>query len=81
MGAKCLEQCLIHTVGTQVLDPVGWHGSPPQYPCLRESHGQRSLAGYSPWDCKRVGHDSVTKQSVRYYYYLCCYFSLYLSVA
>ena len=22
-----------------------------------ESHGQRSLAGYSPWGCKRVGHD------------------------
>ena len=21
----------------------------------RKSHGQRSLAGYSPWDCKRVG--------------------------
>ena len=21
-----------------------------------ESHGQRSLAGYSPWGCKRVGH-------------------------
>ena len=20
-------------------------------------HGQRSLAGYSPWGCKRVGHD------------------------
>ena len=22
-----------------------------------ESHGQRSLVGYSPWGCKRVGHD------------------------
>ena len=22
-----------------------------------ESHGQRSLAGYSPWGRKRVGHD------------------------
>ena len=27
-----------------------------------KSHGQRSLAGYSPRGCKRVGHDSVTKQ-------------------
>ena len=26
-----------------------------------ESHGQRSLVGYSPWS-KRVRHDSVTKQ-------------------
>ena len=24
--------------------------------------GQRSLAGYSPWDHKRVGHDLATKQ-------------------
>ena len=26
------------------------------------SHGQRSLLGYSPWDCKNVGHNLVTKQ-------------------
>ena len=24
-------------------------------------HGQRSLTGYSPWDCKRVGHNLATK--------------------
>ena len=29
---------------------------------LRESHGQRSLAGYSLWGCKRVRHDLVSKQ-------------------
>jgi len=23
-----------------------------------KSHGQRSLAGYKPWGCKTVGHDS-----------------------
>ena len=27
-----------------------------------KSHGQRSLAGYSPWGHKRVGHNLVTKQ-------------------
>ena len=27
-----------------------------------ESHGQRSLAGYSPWGHKRMEHDLVTKQ-------------------
>ena len=27
-----------------------------------KSHGQRSLAGYSPWGCKRVGHDLATEQ-------------------
>ena len=29
-----------------------------------ESHGQRSLVGDSPWDC-RVGHDWTTKQHIR----------------
>ena len=29
---------------------------------LGESHGQRSLAGCSPWGCKRVGLNSATKQ-------------------
>ena len=24
-------------------------------------HGQSSLAGYSPWGCKRVGNDLATK--------------------
>jgi len=24
-------------------------------------HGQRSLAGYRPWGCKRIRHDLVTK--------------------
>ena len=28
-------------------------------------HGQRSLGCYSPWGCKRVGHDLVTKQQQR----------------
>ena len=26
-------------------------------------HGQRSLAGYKPWNCKRVGHNLVTKHT------------------
>ena len=28
----------------------------------RKSHGQRSLAGYSSWGCKRVRHDFMTIQ-------------------
>ena len=27
-----------------------------------ESHGQRSLVGYSPWGHKKIGHNLVTKQ-------------------
>ena len=34
--------------------PGGGHGNPFQYSCLENPHGQRSLAGYSPWDCKEL---------------------------
>ena len=30
----------------------GGNGNPLQYSCLENSHGQRSLEGYSPWDHK-----------------------------
>ena len=30
-------------------DSGGSHGNPLQYSCLENPHGQRSLAGYSPW--------------------------------
>ena len=29
-------------------------GNPFQYSCLEKSHGQRSLAVYSPWGCKQL---------------------------
>ena len=32
----------------------GGHGNPLQYSCLGESHGQRSLVGYSPGGCKEL---------------------------
>ena len=32
--------------------PGGGHGNPLQYSCLENLHGQRSLAGYSPWGRK-----------------------------
>ena len=32
--------------------PGGGHGNPFQYSCLENPHGQRSLAGSSPWGCK-----------------------------
>ena len=37
-----------------------WQSTPVFLP--GKSHGQRSLAGYSPWGRKRVGHDLATKQ-------------------
>ena len=32
--------------------PGGGHGNSLQYSSLENPHGQRSLAGYSPWSCK-----------------------------
>ena len=32
--------------------PGGEHGNPLQYSCLKNPHGWRSLAGYSPWGHK-----------------------------
>ena len=44
----------------------GWGRSPGEghgNPLLPgKSHGQRSLACHSPWGCKSVGYDLVTKQ-------------------
>ena len=33
--------------------PGGGHGNTLLYSCLENRHGQRSLAGYSPWDRKQ----------------------------
>ena len=40
-------------------DPLGWegplgHGNPLHYSSPGESHGQRSLVGYSPWGHKEL---------------------------
>ena len=43
--------------------PGGGHGNPLQYRYLENPHGQRSLAGYSPWGRREVGHDWETKHS------------------
>ena len=42
--------------------PGGGHGNPLQYSCLKNPHGQRSLAGQGPWG-HRVGHNAVTKHN------------------
>ena len=34
--------------------PGGGHGNLLQYSCLENPHGQRSLAGYTPWGRKEL---------------------------
>ena len=41
--------------------PGEGNGNPLQYSCLGKSHGQRSLAGYSPWD--HVELDMTSQQN------------------
>ena len=41
--------------------PGRGNGSPLPVFLPGESHGQRRLTGYSPWDCKTVRHNLVTK--------------------
>ena len=40
--------------------PGAGHGNPLQYSCLDNPHGQRSLAGYSPQNCKKLDETEVT---------------------
>ena len=42
--------------------PEGGHGNPLQYTCLENPHGQRSLAGCSPWGRKEL--DMTAQHSI-----------------
>ena len=42
----------------------GGHGNPLQYSCLENPHGHRSLAGYSPWGCKKSDMTEVEHASM-----------------
>ena len=43
-------------------DPLEWKPTLEFLP--GKSHGQRSLASYTPWGCKRVGHNLATQQHI-----------------
>jgi len=46
-----------------------------------ESHGQRSLVGYSPWGRKRVRHNWITKHKQQYsIVYMCHIFFIHSSI-
>ena len=45
-----------------------WQPTPVFLP--EESHGQRSLMGYSPWSRKRVRYDLATKQHIYIYVHM-----------
>ena len=49
--------------------PGGGQGNPLQYSSLEKPHGQRSLAGSSPWGCKEL---DMTEQLCTMH--ICCIF-------
>ena len=51
--------------------PGGRHRNAFQYSCLENPHGQRSLAGYSPWSRKEL--DMTEQLSFVYYFQLFCF--------
>ena len=57
----------VHSLGWED-SPGGGHGNPLQYSCLENPHGQRSLAGYSPWG--RNESDTTEQQSTTHI--MCC---------
>ena len=48
--------------------PGEGNGKLLQYSCLEIFHGQRSLAGYSPWGCKELNTTEHTHTVI----WICC---------
>ena len=67
--AMCAELGLIPGSGRS---PGGGHGNPLQYSCLEIPHGQRSLAGYSPWGRKESDKTEQlsTAQHIKFIFYI-----------
>ena len=65
-GKESTRQCRRHKrPSVQSLDQEdaleeGIGHSPLQYSCLENPHGQRNLAGYSPWGLKELDTTEVT---------------------
>ena len=49
---SCIRRWILYHYATREASLGGWNDNPLQYSSLGKAHGQRSLAGYSPWGCK-----------------------------
>ena len=62
-GKESIYQCRRHEFNPWVRKiPSRRKGQPTPVFLPGESHGQRSLVGYSPWSSQRVRHHLATKQ-------------------
>ena len=68
-GKECTCQCGRHRDAGSIpglgRSPGEEDGNPPQYSCLENSTGQRSLLGYSPWGRKKLDMTEVTKDTCK----------------
>ena len=55
-----MQQTQVRSLGRE--DPLEKEMATHSSVLAGKSHGQKSLAGYSPWGLKGVGHDLATKQ-------------------
>ena len=62
------RRCGLHPWVRKIPWRNAWQPTPVFLP--GESHGQRRLAGYSPWGRKRDGHDLATKTTKKGHRYL-----------
>ena len=58
-----IEEMWVHSLHQEDPWRRKWQSIPVFLP--GKSHGQRNLVSYSPWGCKRAGHDLGTKQQNR----------------
>ena len=77
--STCIEGNLGSIPGLE-RSPGGGHGNPLQYSCLENPHGQRSLAGWSPWGCKELDMTEATKHSTAQATKNMCVYSIYVHV-
>ena len=47
-----MQETWVQSLGWEDPQLRGGHGNPLQHSCLENPHGQRSLAGFSPWGYK-----------------------------
>ena len=62
-----MQETRVQTLGRKIPWRRKWQPTPVLLP--GESHGGRSLVGYSPWGC-RVGHDWATSLSLSFTFML-----------
>ena len=55
-----MQEMQVQSLGPEDSMEKEWQPTPVFLP--EKSYGQRSLADYSLWGCKRVGHNLATKQ-------------------